>query len=306
MSQDDLLENEKTEKILSPHPLSFMRFQALCIFLIIWGVLVGWLVHFSEYQSFFVDNFWTIILVWGIVLLLVGVFAALVTIQWSIFFLYLGIFAGGLGLIFWQGWQDSTGIFVPFYSVGVSIIGFLIVELYRRSHKYIISNLRIIFKGGIITKRERTLRYDKITDIDARQGILGQIFGFGTIIPISASGFGLGSDKSFAGGGAAVGTKKVGFFGLFGGGKEVQTPRARSYYELHGVYPYKEVKKLVENMVQGHVITPYQQEQVAFQKEQVDVQKQMRDLLKKQIDPKEEQEEETEPQEEKEEKEIDS
>jgi hypothetical protein len=139
-----------------------------------------------------------------------------------------------------------------------------------------------------VTKRERTLRYDKITDIDAKQGVLGQIFGFGTIIPISQSGFGLGSDKSFAAGGVQVGTKKVGFLGLFGGGKEVQTPRARTYYELHGVHPYKEIKKIVENLVQGHVITPYQQEQVAFQKEQVDIQKQMRDLLKKQTGPKEE------------------
>jgi hypothetical protein len=70
--------------------------------------------------------------------------------------------------------------------------------------------------------------------------------------------------------------------GLFGGGKEVQTPRARSYYELHGVRPYKEIKKIVETLVQGSVITQYQQEQVEFQKEQVDLQKEMRDLLKKQ------------------------
>ena len=70
--------------------------------------------------------------------------------------------------------------------------------------------------------------------------------------------------------------------GLFGGGREVQTPRARSYYELHGVHPYKSVKKQVEELVQGSVITQYQQEQVEFQKEQVDIQKQMRDLLKMQ------------------------
>jgi len=89
-----------------------------------------------------------------------------------------------------------------------------------------------------------------------------------------------------------LGTKKAGFLGIFGGGKEVQTPRARSYYEVHGVHPYKEIKHLVENMVQENVITPYQQEQVAVQKEQVDVQKQMRDLLKKQIGSKEEQKEE--------------
>ncbi|EMR73889.1 hypothetical protein MBGDN05_00857, partial [Thermoplasmatales archaeon SCGC AB-539-N05] len=52
---------------------------------------------------------------------------------------------------------------------------------------------------------------------------------------------------------------------------------------LHGVYQYKEVKKIVEKLVQGGVITPYQQEQVAYQKEQVDIQKQMKDLLQKQM-----------------------
>ena len=282
MYQEELLENETIEKTLSPHPLSFMGLQSLCIFLIVWGVLVGWFVNFSEYQEFFFDNFWTVILVWGFGLLLVGVIASLITIRWSIFFLYLGVLAGGIAIMFWMGGQNDAGIFIPFYSVAMSIIGFLIVELYRRSHKYIISNQRIVFRGGVLTKQERTLRYDKVSDINSKQGILGQIFGFGTIIPISQSGFGLGSDSSFAAGGIQVGEKKAKFMGIFGGGKEVQTPRARSYYELHGVHPYKDVKKTVENLVQGSVIVPYQQEQVAFQKEQVDIQKQMRDLLKKQ------------------------
>ena len=282
MYQEELLENEQVEKVLSPHPLSFMRLQSLCIFLIVWGVLVGWFVNFSEYQEFFFDSFWTVILVWGFGLLLVGVIASLITIRWSIFFLYLGVLAGGIAIMFWMGGQNDAGIFIPFYSVAMSIIGFLIVELYRRSHKYIISNQRIVFRGGVLTKQERTLRYDKVSDINSKQGILGQIFGFGTIIPISQSGFGLGSDSSFAAGGIQVGEKKAKFMGIFGGGREVQTPRARSYYELHGVHPYKDVKKIVERLVQGSVIVPYQQEQVAFQKEQVDIQKQMRDLLKKQ------------------------
>ncbi len=285
MNQDDLLNDEKVEKVLSPHPLSFMRLQALCIFLIVWGVLVGWLVNFSEFRGLFSSNEWLPVLVWGSVLVVVGIFASLVTIRWRIFLLFIGIFLGGVGLMVWQSWVPEAALFVPFFSIAVSVIGFLLVELYRRSHKYIISNLRIIFKGGIITKQERTLRYDKITDINAKQGVLGQIFSFGTIIPISQSGFGLGSDKSFAGGGVELGGKKGGgILGFFGGGKDVQTPRARSYYELHGVYPYKEIRKLVESMVQGSVITPYQQEQVAFQKEQVDIQKQMRDLLKRQTE----------------------
>lgn len=294
MDKEDLLDSEKVEKILSPHPLSFMSLQSLCIFLIVWGVLIGWFAIFSEWSDTLFGGFIQIIFSWSIVLLIVGVIASLLTIRWRIFFLYLGVVAGGIGLIFWQNWQDISGAVLSYYTILVSIIGFLIVELYRRSHKYIISNLRITFKGGILTKRVRTLRYDKITDIDAKQGIVGQIFGFGTIIPISQSGFGLGSDKSFAAGGIGLEGKKAKVLGIFGGGEEVQTPRARSYYELHGIYPYKEVRKLVENMVQGNVITPYQQEQVAFQKQQVGLQKQMRDLLKKQTGPEDEQEQDSE------------
>lgn len=290
MDQSEPLKNEKIERVLSPHPLSFMRLQSLCLFLIIWGVLVGWLVNFSEYKTLLGSMEWYSILVWGGVLILVGVIASLITIRWSILILYFAVFLVGVGFMWSQNWVKDSGIFIPFYSIFISVAGFLLVEWYRRSHKYIISNLRIIFKGGIFTKRERTLRYDKITDIDAKQGILGQIFSFGTVIPISASGFGLGSDKTLAAGGVDIGIKNVRFLGLFGGGKEVQTPRARSYYELHGIYPYKEVKNLVENMVQNNVITPYQQKQVELQeeqkevqKEQVDIQKQMRDLLKKQM-----------------------
>ena len=283
MVKKELLKNEQIERILSPHPLSFMKLQALCIFVIVWGIVVWWLTKFSEYANIFSGNIWYPLILWGLVLLFIGVVASLVAIQWTIFFLYLGVFVSALGLIFWQHWEKDIALFIFLYSIAVSLVGFLIVELYRRSHKYIITDLRIIFKGGILTKRERTIRYDKIADIDAKQGILGQIFGFGTIIPVSESGFGLGSDKTMAAGGVEVGAKKARLFGFAGGGKEIQTPIARSYYELHGVYPYKDVKHLVENLLQTHVPTQYQKEQIEFEKQQVDIQTQMRDLLHKQI-----------------------
>jgi len=281
MVRKELLKNEQIERVLSPHPLSFMKLQALCVFVIVWGLVVWWLTTYSDYKSILSE--WYSLILWGLVLLFIGVAASLVAIRWTIFFLYLGVFAGALGLIFWQHWEKSIELLIPLYSIAVSIVGFLIVELYRRSHKYIITDFRIIFKGGIFTKRERTIRYDKIADIDAKQGILGQIFGFGTIIPVSQSGFGLGSDKTMAAGGVEVGVKKARLFGFAGGGKEVQTPIARSYYELHGVYPYKDVKLLVEDLLQTHVPTQYQKEQIEFEKQQVDIQTQMRDLLHKQI-----------------------
>jgi hypothetical protein len=279
-TEDDLLEREITEKTLSPHPLSFMRLQSLCLFLIIWGVVLGWLVNFSEYKTLFANE-WLIVLAWGLVLMLVGVIASLVAIRWTIFILYFSVFIGGLAIMLWQNWlnPDIAPVFIPFFSTAVSIIGFLMVEVFRRSHKYIITNLRIMLIRGFITKTELSIRYDKIT-VFGKQSILGQIFNFGTIIPITASGLGLGSDQTMAAGGLMLGGKKAKLFGLAGGGKEVQTPRSRSAFELHGIHPYGEIKKLIEKMVQESVVTPYHQEQVAFQKEQVDLQKQMRDLLK--------------------------
>jgi len=279
--KEEFLKNELIEKSLSPHPLSFMKLQSLCLFLIIWGVIIGWLVNFSEYKTLFIGNEWFILLAWGLVLLLIGVISSLILIRWTIFFLYLAVFVGAIALMLWQNWlnKDAAPVFIPFFSVAVSIIGFLIVEVYRRSHQYIITNLRIILLSGFITKTELSIRYDKIT-VFGKQSILGQIFNFGTIIPITASGLGLGSDQTLAAGGLMLGGKRAKLLGLAGGGKEVQTPRSRSSFELHGVHPYREIKNLIEKLVQESVPTAYHQEQVAFQKQQVDLQKQMRDLLK--------------------------
>ena len=44
MKKNELLKNEKIE--LSPHPLSFMGYQSLSLFLIIWGIIFGWLINF--------------------------------------------------------------------------------------------------------------------------------------------------------------------------------------------------------------------------------------------------------------------
>jgi len=279
MNDDELLKGEKLERVLSPHPLSFMKYQSLCIFLIIWGAVLGWLVNFSEWNELFFD-WWTIWLAWTFVLLIVSIIAALTTIRWSIFFMYLAITLSGGGIIIWLNWHSSANIFIPLYTVSLSILGFLMVELYRRSHKYVITDQRLIIKGGMMTKKERRLRYENVVEFDLDQGVLGQIFHFGTIIPQTPSGVGMGSDGAMAAGGIAIDAKKTKLFGIVGGEREVQTPRTRSYYELHGVYPFKEVTHILDKYQERSAPTTHHKEQVEFQKEQVDLQKEMRNLLK--------------------------
>ncbi|HDO19656.1 MAG TPA: hypothetical protein ENG74_02910 [Thermoplasmatales archaeon] len=282
--EEILLKDEHIEKILTPHPLSFMGLQSLWIFYLLWGFLLWWISSFSQYAYIF-NNWLVLLAVWWGIVLFAGVVASLTAIRWRFFFMYLAILSLGTVLCWYFGWLFDAGslkTFILLYSLCISALIALVVYAYVRSHKYIITNLRIIFKGGILKKRERTLRYDKVTDVDGSQGILGQIFDFGTIIPITQSGFGLGTDQSFAAGGVEAKGKKLGLFGLAGGGKEVTTPRARSYYELHGVYPYRDVRRLIEELVQGHVIIPYQKEQVDIQREQLELQKEMKELLEMQ------------------------
>ncbi|HHF59274.1 MAG TPA: hypothetical protein ENL44_03650 [Thermoplasmatales archaeon] len=282
--EEELLKGERIEKILTPHPLSFMGLQALWIFIAVFGIILWWTANYSQYTSF-LESWFTVLLLWWIGIIIAGVVASLVAIRWRFFFLYVIIASLGTFLAWRLNYLvDGKGasFFILVYSLLVSIIMFIGVYVFVKSHRYVLTDCRIIFRGGVLKKRERTLRYDKITDVDGTQGILGQIFDFGTIIPITQSGFGLGSDQTFAAGGVKGGGKRFGIFGLAGGAKEVKTPRARTYYELHGVYPYKEVRKLLEELIQGHVITPYQREQVELQREQLELQKEMKELLERQ------------------------
>ena len=91
MNDEELLKNEKIGKVLSPHPLSFMKYQSLCIFLIVWGVLAGWLINFSDYRFMLADNEWYPILVWAAVLVVAGIALVAVLIFAKGKYVYLNV-----------------------------------------------------------------------------------------------------------------------------------------------------------------------------------------------------------------------
>ncbi len=278
-----MLKDEKLKNSLTPHPLSFFGAYFIPLWIAIWAALAIGMVKWFEGMAWWeairdwfggVGPMVFMLIIWIIGIAVTGIIIAVVKIRWRVFFLYLLVLGAGTGLMFWQGWHkgDTYQLFIPLYSAAVAIVGAFFVEIYRRSHKYYITNLRIIFRGGVMKTNERTLRYDKITDVHGSQSVVGKMLGYGTILPITQSGFGLGADSSFAG--LAVGANikdKVGVGVAAGGGKEVQTPRARSFYELHGVHPYRKIKLTIENLVQESTIAPYQKRQVELQEEMVNL-----------------------------------
>ena len=64
-----------------------------------------------------------------------------------------------------------------------AIAGLISTEIYRRSHRYIVTNARIFTHAGIFAPDERTVPLNKVNDLELDRHVIGRIFSFGTVIP---------------------------------------------------------------------------------------------------------------------------
>ncbi len=275
-----LLPGERLETELRPHPVAWAGRYFVAAYPALLGVALAlvftttWWASAStgkwyEIWNFLYGNTAAAYVYMFVGLIVVGAIIAVTGIRWRTFFLYLAIGIATAVLTRYMPVTPEQGI--PLGLVILTMPSMLWCEMDRRSHRYTLTNLRILFSGGTIVKRERQLKYEAITDLDGTQGILSRVFDVGTLIPVTQSGFGLGADTSQAsmtvGGGAA----KAGILGggavTAGGGKEVQTARAKTFHQLTGIRPYGETKYLLERLIQEATSTPYLREQVELQKE---------------------------------------
>lgn len=284
MPKTRLLPGERIEARLKPHPFSFLAAYFLAALPALWGLGAYFLLGSSAWEAPAEGSWWQfwrflygnapaayVYTVAGLGIL--GAAAAVVRISWRIFFLYLG--AAGLAVGLTAGlFHDRYTVMLPLALAVTAPPALLAVELDRRSHQYLLTNLRIVFRGGMVVHHERQIRYEAVTDLDSQRGVLGRMLGFGTIIPVTQSGFGLGADTSQAlvgvGVGGRGGGKRAGASGgigvAAGGGKEVQVGRARSFHQLTGVWPYRRTLHLLERLIQDATSTPYLREAVELQR----------------------------------------
>ncbi|MEM1607584.1 MAG: PH domain-containing protein [Candidatus Bathyarchaeia archaeon] len=267
----DLLKDERIDAYIKPHPLSFLKYYLASIYLIFLAVvlhflylkihelmelktgftgflnlLFGFIPGIDAESLFFLVTFWFILVLSG---LLIGV---LWVSKAPLIYMVLIALAGTLIEIYSPLPQYLA--FMPKATIKIWLLyifaaaGLLLTEIYRKGHSYFLTNYRIITVKKFIGKEIREIMYDKISDIYVDQGLLGRIFNYGTIIPISESGFGLGEDASLAylsattapGGKSSIG---VGF----GGKKSASRPRAATYFSLYGVPNPRKVRAIIVN-----------------------------------------------------------
>src|SRR5207245_10954931 len=102
----------------------------------------------------------------------------------------------------------------------------------------------------------RKIYYDGISDLIMSKGILGIIFDFRTLIPVSQAGLGTGQDLAGAGVGLAGSRRPVTVGAGVFGAKGTTMPRAATYYSLYGVPKVKEVHTLISDVIQSYSEAP--------------------------------------------------
>lgn len=135
--------------------------------------------------------------------------------------------------------------------IAAGAMGVFGVEIFRRGHRYYLTNKRIVAHFGNIKTSERSTLYSKIDDLILQVNLLGKLFNFGTVIPVTSTGLGMGQDMAIAGAGAGAGKMGAGA-GLFAaGGKAKNVPRELSIYVLYRVPDPDEARNLVMEEMQA-------------------------------------------------------
>jgi hypothetical protein len=135
----------------------------------------------------------------------------------------------------------------------VSLIGILSVDFYRRSFTYFLTDNRIVLKSNFLMNRsERQVRYNHIEDIKLEQGLIGSIFGYGTVLPLTGSGLGTGTDESMVIAGAGSDVKGLGSIGLAGGSRSSSKRTRHNPHDcLFGVPSPGKVRDMITENIQA-------------------------------------------------------
>ncbi len=202
-----LLHGEELEEILRPHPISFIKYHLLSVYLVIVSMALNGL--YSRLQAYLsTSGFLSSIfdLIGGMsaqdTILLVVFWALLIVGGFLFGHLWGGriplILAVGLGLV--GTFLELYYQYPPFTKLWILILaaasGIVITEINRRSHTYLITNYRIVARKGLVRREKRDLIYGGITDVYLNQGLMGRIFNFGTVVPDTASGLAISEEMA--------------------------------------------------------------------------------------------------------------
>lgn len=178
---------------LRPHPLSFLRYYAVGIVLLLWIILTYWLFEqgWLEYDWLGDD----------LNALMPALFLALGAVlvgRWLVSdfnrgfrYLYWTAVIGLLvitGLFIWY-WDDSgtAFLFAFLFGIAMGVLGIGFAEAYRRAFKYMVTNQRIVLRYKLLDVEETNMRFEKIEDFEIVRPFWFRVVGLGIIRPYTGT-----------------------------------------------------------------------------------------------------------------------
>ena len=255
------LPGERVLLMRRPHPLAMMDLMLFWLSLAVLGAL--YIIYYPQLSAmlkekvqidFIVKHTYDV--VWFASILLPLIIMAIFRINFGYVFMLLALVAGNV-LLQWKV-EPHLGLAKGMHAnlenymlIAVGLFGVAAVEVFRRGHRYYLTSQRIVAHFGILKVIERSALYSKIDDLILQKGVLGGILDYGTVIPITSSGLGMGQDLALGGAAAGVGKGGIGA-GLFAaGGKAKNVPRALSIYVLFQIKKPEEARNLIMQEMQA-------------------------------------------------------
>jgi|GEM_PF-2288864 len=255
------LPGEEVLLMSRPHPLAMLDLMLFWLSLAVLGVL--YIIYYPQLSAllkgkvqinFLVKHTYDVL--WFVSIMLPLLIMAIFRISFGYVLTLLALIAGNI-LLQWKiephlGLAKGVHAHLENYMlITAGLFGMVAVEVFRRGHRYYLTSKRIVARFGILKVMERSTLYSKIDDLILQKGVLGGMLNFGTVIPITSSGLGMGQDMAM--GGAAVGGGKGGIgAGIFAaGGKAKNVPRALSIYVLFKISNPEEARNVILQEMQA-------------------------------------------------------
>lgn len=260
---EELIKDEEILTERKPHFLSFWPYYLYFFwYALISGVFLWKLPWFEQIiANSFIGSFfglWGVniafLLLWWLMMVIPALIYSILMIEWRwvLGFVFLTI----LGTFLFYRYQVPKRELL-YGTVGLAFIGFVLSDIYRRGHHFRLTSFRIIMELGFFGSTTRQIPYSQISDLIMKQGLLGKIFNYGTVLPITPSEIATGSDEA----GVMVGTSVSGGAGGKGaatgagagigviGTRSMKVPRGQTFYVLYGIpNPEEMQQEIVEKM----------------------------------------------------------
>jgi len=249
----DLMSDEHVRLKLTPHPMTQIREYPLWIWTLVISIL-SWIdpsTVFIYLDVLFDTNIYVngvyyyltsmhFLLAYLILILIPAFLQALIRLEWRPLFAYSVLSI--LLLIFCHYLMPIENLA---YQLGIwiSLIMLSHKEYQRVSTEYILTNRRLVLKHQGHGQTMRSLFLSNIQDVILQTSFLGNFLGYGTVVPLTASGIGTGQSTSTAALHTSLGSKvRVGLGAAQSEGKTtsnaspeyalVCVPRARQAYKM--------------------------------------------------------------------------